>query len=522
VAVEELEIVFKDGVSAAADSAAKSMEGLVNSFTKAIVPTFSVNDAVGWVKDNLKEFAVAAWDAAKAMVGMAIDASEFKAETLSAFSALEGGPAAAEATLNALRDLEKVLPQNEKTLADWSRGLLAAGVSSDKLKGALTAVSGASLLVQGGGDKVVGLLKKWQEASIAGTKIKFSTSMLAGTGVTEEEFMHALGMTPKQLDLAKKQGTLTGEQLSDALVKVLNEKGAGPIATSMNKLSTIWDKFKDNVIKLFEDVDISPFIDALKDLLGIFDQGTDSGKAMKEAITATFNKIFQVAAKVIPYIKEGFKILAILILKTYIALKPVGAALVKLWDAVSQGKGGNETMAEFALIMARCANMISMFAERATFAIGVVTKLVTWYDQAKTAGTDLAQGLVDGVNSGVGWVVDAVRGMGASAISALKGVLHISSPSRIMKQMGHFTAEGFAGGMDAGTGKVEASAGKMAGAAVGGAAGGVGGGGKGGVTVNLAAGAIQVTGASGDVSELTENAVSLMFERIALTQGLGA
>ena len=56
----------------------------------------------------------------------------------------------------------------------------------------------------------------------------------------------------------------------------------------------------------------------------------------------------------------------------------------------------------------------------------------------------------------------------------------------------------------------------------GGAPPSVGGGGGGGLTVQVMPGAIVIQGGSGDAATtLTENALALIFERVALTQGLG-
>jgi hypothetical protein len=65
----------------------------------------------------------------------------------------------------------------------------------------------------------------------------------------------------------------------------------------------------------------------------------------------------------------------------------------------------------------------------------------------------------------------------------------------------------------------------MASAAVAGVEGASSGGGgapaRGGVTVTIEPGAIVIQGGSGEsVSELTEQAVAMIFERIALAQGL--
>jgi hypothetical protein len=89
-----------------------------------------------------------------------------------------------------------------------------------------------------------------------------------------------------------------------------------------------------------------------------------------------------------------------------------------------------------------------------------------------------------------------------------------------MMKLGAFSAEGFAQGVEGGGARV-ASAGEglaiqAAKTAAPTAAS------AGGLTVNVMAGAIQIAGGAGSALELTEEAVTLLFERIALEQGLVA
>lgn len=494
MAVETLEIEFIDQISGPAKQAGLAMLALTTAATAAIA--------------KMAEFA--------------IEVSEAKGDLIATLEALGGFQGAGQQLFDTIRQVAGVVPQSEAQLATWSEQLLAAGVNSDKLADALKAVSGAALLVKGGGDKVSSLIAKLNEASLQGTKIKFSTSMLAGTGITEEELMKAMGMTPKQLELAKKQGTLTGTQISDALIKVLGEKGGPRIESDMMNISTTVTKLKDDFKKLFEDVNVEPFAKALKDLASFFSQDTKTGQGLKMMLTGFFNKLFEVAAKVLPYIKRGLLLIMIGVLQMYVILKPAIAKFGELWDKITEGKSGPFIINELTLSIQRGAFMLSLFVNAVMVGLSALEKLFNWYDQAKGAAQNLTQGLVDGITSGTGWVIDAIRGMGQSAIDSLKSVLHIASPSKVFAKMGHFTAQGLAVGLDQGSGKVEASAGKLGGAAAGGAAGALSGGTpvKGGLTVNVQSGAINITGANGDAASLTETSIALMFERIALTQGL--
>lgn len=65
------------------------------------------------------------------------------------------------------------------------------------------------------------------------------------------------------------------------------------------------------------------------------------------------------------------------------------------------------------------------------------------------AGTDLIQGLIDGIVSMGGAVIDAIGGVVGGAIDWAKGMLGIASPSKLFHQFGVYTMQGFEQGIDA-------------------------------------------------------------------------
>lgn len=68
--------------------------------------------------------------------------------------------------------------------------------------------------------------------------------------------------------------------------------------------------------------------------------------------------------------------------------------------------------------------------------------------QAVAAGGDLIRGFVQGVTRFAGQLISAVTGAVGNAINAAKRLLRIGSPSKVFRQIGGFTMEGFAIGID--------------------------------------------------------------------------
>ena len=68
------------------------------------------------------------------------------------------------------------------------------------------------------------------------------------------------------------------------------------------------------------------------------------------------------------------------------------------------------------------------------------------------AGTDLIQGLIDGILSMGGAIIDAIGGVVGGAIDWAKGLLGIGSPSKLFRQFGDWTMQGLALGIEDGAG----------------------------------------------------------------------
>ncbi|WP_449126348.1 phage tail protein [Staphylococcus chromogenes] len=65
-----------------------------------------------------------------------------------------------------------------------------------------------------------------------------------------------------------------------------------------------------------------------------------------------------------------------------------------------------------------------------------------FFGRFSEVGSYLMEGLANGVKAGIGWVVDAARGVAERAVSAAKSVLGIHSPSKVFKGIGQFVSQG--------------------------------------------------------------------------------
>lgn len=82
--------------------------------------------------------------------------------------------------------------------------------------------------------------------------------------------------------------------------------------------------------------------------------------------------------------------------------------------------------------------------------------------EAAKIGTEIGQGLINGVESMAGAVKSKLEGLGKKAVGWLGAAAGVASPSKITFAQGQWIAEGLANGVDAGSAKVSAAAKRLA------------------------------------------------------------
>ena len=358
--------------------------------------------------------------------------------------------------------------------------------------------------------KTESVFKTIAMAEQTGKKLKDAGRLLKDTGVTAAEVAAKLGVPVDKLNADIKAGSVNAKQFGDAMSEALIEKGKGPLEAMNGSLGVMKTKLVGAFMGMFSNVDVKPFLDEMK--LVSDELRKAMGGSGKSAITAFFNVVFRLAAVAVPLVAAIFKGMAGPIKAALATMKPLGAAITKAFG----GKPG-EGLITFATVLGQVLGvLVVVFAAVAVgvaamaagiFGAMAVFSAISAY--ASEAGGNIAQGLADGITSGIGWVTAAVQGMGSAIIAEVKRVLGIASPSKVMAKMGGHTADGFAKGLDAGTGDVQDAAGDMVAppAMAGGSGGGKAGGG--GMSVSISGVTIQVHG-SGD-AKATADAVHESF-----------
>jgi hypothetical protein len=515
----------------------------------------------------------------KSAVEFTIASSQAKGGMLAMFDALGEGNITGEQTDAMLDGLRAKLGVTKDAMVPLVKEFMAMGVTSQAALEKMTTAALSAKALTGGSDAAAQaftkLSKKIQLASEMGHGLKIperGLGSLASMGLTVADVAAKMGTDTKKLGAELKAGTADASKFGNALQDALIAKGAGPLDAMSLSAANLGAIVKEYVADLFEDMrpEVTALMKEVKGLFGVLDAGKPSGEAIKTGLMAYLKQVFGVLTKLVPIAKHFFLDVIIYALKAYLSIKPLISAF-KAWAASAEGASTITAVLStlwtvlkvigvivlvvvaafvglwlvsvgiaaaiwiliavllsfaFDTSQAVTGAVLEMGAAIVEFVSGAIAALVGWASSAATAASDFISGLVTGIQNGASQIIAAVTGLAAGAKGAFKKALGISSPSKVMMEMGTSTGEGFAEGMTATAPDVHAAVGDLSAAASAGvdtpAAGGAGKGAKAGgaVTVNVAAGAINIDGAGKTAMEITEEMLSLVFERVALTQGL--
>lgn len=521
---------MKDQVTSSAKSAANSLGELAEAL--GIAGAAATAAIVVFV-------AVAA--ALVAMGGISIAAASFKRDTLASFEALTGSAAEGQKALDVINELRKRVPETEEELVARAKGLLTAGLNPADVKQALLAMSAATAAgIEGAPkalEKVIGL------TMANNNRLKVTLKDLKNLGITEDELAKALGMDPKGIAKAMANGAIEGDKGIDAITNILRAKGEKALESKMLDPGVMFDKFKNGLFHLFDEVGDTPgykeFIDALQGMLAAFGEGSAAGKGMKTGITSSMGVLFSVAAKGVRLTTIGFLNIYLAALKLYIFLFP----LIKKTHEVFNVLGGWDTLGKLIKILGAVVlftlspfivmagvfmamgaaiiyliDLIAPTVKKIATAIGGAIETFAGYaKKAYNTGRDFVSSIILGMSDAAEGIPAVGDKVGQAMQKGVKAALKQHSPSKVGIDIGSMFGTSIAMGMDKSANDVGASATGLAAAAIPeGSSGPKGGGGT--VTINV--GGITITGAGGDVLSLTEEAVALVFERYALEQGL--
>lgn len=246
-------------------------------------------------------------------------------------------------------------------------------------------------------------------------------------------------------------------------------------------------RLHESIGRLFGDIRIEGFLEALNEVVSLFSQSTETGRALHTIVGAIFGPLFDQIGAGSPLVRRFFQGMVIEVQRIVIGVLRIrnaflhafgGSALAPLIGgagALSLGR-----MAALGLAGALLAVIVPLALLGGLLYAGAVRlsqmadAFNAFRDQVATwaaSGSQLIDGFVSGITGGATRVRDAVTGIAGRATSALRDALGIHSPSRVFAMLGRQIPRGFAMGVDSGSEGVSSATERMASSATGGASG---------------------------------------------------
>jgi tape measure domain-containing protein len=459
-----------------------------------------------------------------AFAGQAIESVSFKKNTLAGLEAMLKSKDAAAATyadLKKFADLEA--PFETKDVAANFKKLLGAGFSQAETKDILRGSFDLAALNDGNAEvanAVVGSLAKIQGQGKLTAETMEQIISASGGAVSRKGLLDQLAKsTGKSVDVLEKELS-AGKIKADAGVKAILETiRTGVSGGTLGKLSKgltgesvagLTSTIKSQFAGLFEDIDISPLTDTLKNASGVL--GGPAGEKLKTSFTGLGTQLFKTlfgpfqgpdgAAKLERFVTRVSE----LAVSATAVLKDLAPYVVSFVDIVMAVMGADVKTDN------PVANLISAIGDAARAAmtpLDTMWKLIAKIANAEakmlgsvgigsgapiidpnggfmpandnagvvananTTGGDIMAGMAVGVTAGGPDVAAAVTAAANDAVTAAKVALGVASPSKVFAGVGKWGALGLAKGMNDNSGVVADAGAAMAGASVGGAVGGM-------------------------------------------------
>jgi hypothetical protein len=308
------------------------------------------------------------------------------------------------------------------------------------------------------------------------------TSLTSKVPQTREELMSMA----EQLSKTGLRGDALSAALDKAATKAATLKFGPDFGREMLSVDNQSKRLQDNISQIFGGLKIEPLLKAGSTLVALFDSGSASGKAIKVVFESIFQPLIDGATGFVPKVVAAFLQFEIYVLKAAISIKPyvswlkiAAEVVVALAAAILLG-----LVVAAGIVIVILAGVALQFGLMVAWTLALGAGFVWLGFQIKNGavaafewlsgkvnaviaflsginlvsiGTNLIQGLANGIKAGAGAVVDSITGAVGDAITSAKSLLGIASPSKVFAQIGSFTAEGMSQGIESSSDGVQNS-----------------------------------------------------------------
>lgn len=501
--------------------------------------------------------AVAGLGLAAAGASYAADMAGFKGQAEFAFKYITGSQQKAGEVMTMADELARSMGVKTTDVTESIRELMAGGFTADMAKG-ITAAT-ADVRAMNPKANVEAIATQIAQMKGAGRVLSDDLKPILNAGVNDDIFYQVLREMTGQKDQTKLKkmmddGKVSADQGIAAILETVKRQGGGGAlgAVAADKARTSVAGAIENTKAMFERLFIAinsgaasqAIIAIAGKLANLFDPAQPSGKRLLATLDKIAGMVGRLFERVDLDLLIGGLMLAVDAVDTVVtAFAPLGEGL---FAGLSEAGGmvlevlsavmGSSGAASSSKDLAESLRMVGTAIGYVVVGIGVVVAMAGWLAVqigrvaafVGAAAGAIGVALVDGIGGGLdaAWqgLVTRLGKLTSLLPDVVRKVLGIASPSKVMMQLGGYTAEGFALGVERGAATPGDMAGMLAAPAALGAL-------PGGAAVGGAAPSIALTiqvDASGrdDAQEIAALAASRgremlvsVFERMALTSG---
>lgn len=428
---------------------------------------------------------------AAALAGVVVSLGKFILESANALrtmglfrEAATGSAENAKAFGHQIDALGDKIPTSREELnklsVEMSKSLVSTRVSGQGIVDTFNAVAQASAAMGDSTGKAIGnIIERGKNLG----RIGIGFNELQGTGIASQDVAQQLsknlGIGINEAQMQLRMGRVKIDAGAKALREVVEKRFGGINARRMLDLNVIAMKFRDNLQRLTEDVNLEPILGGFERMGKLFSQNTVTGRGLKQLVTAFGEGMGKIFKFVTPLAEKFFKQLIIESLKLEVNVlrlnkwfkETFGADFTSKIDlastAITAAKVAFGLLAAGVAITA--AGIVAVVA--AVYAVQEAIKSgLKWIDSLKEAfktggwsalGSAIISGLVDGLKAETSRLWTAVTTIADGVKNAFKGALGIHSPSKVFEGFGKMTGAGFERGVEASSGGANAAAERM-------------------------------------------------------------
>lgn len=560
MASETLSWVYRliDGVTGPARTMKNSLDSLGDalgksekSMLKAEVAGVGLSKVIDLVGAAARGAAGAGLDFGK----FALDALSFKESTLASFEIMLGTKKEAEDMFNMAAGFGRLTPFETEDVVNSFKSLLAAGFSKQEVPivfqavGDVAALNGMDKNIMGqlstafsqikGAGKLMGqdLMQVVNAASGAGV----------GRGAIFESIAKMLKVRPADVSDLMSEGKIASDVAIKAIMNTIRERvSRGDVGAAMLRQSTtlagLFSTLKSAPMDAFlaMNLDNLPGFTAFKRFIGDFvamlDPTSLTGGRLRTFFEDIVNRVGTAFGQLTPDVLiSGMEKLLSIGEEVFRGFEAFGSGLMKVvgptldfFTSVEQGQSQTSSLVNTMDALGRAVGVVAVgLATIATLITKVVDGFKAFgdidYDYGFgliESGKNAAKGFGQGILSAISVPMSAAERMALSSSEAANSALEVHSPSRVFARIGGFVAQGFAGGIDDGTGEADAAIGRLVDARQGSAKAPQAARAPAQVTLNIE---VNGSGAPEEVArrltDLLPSALTSLFDQMAIEEG---